>query len=757
MRRFGIRAGRRGIGGGGAVEASAVPTDLGADLVAWYHAADANLTVVSAAFPATLGAAPWAVSGVTVTTGQPGPTGNDAAYVRDVVGQTYRRMYLALRAEGILGRPFEIRGNYRIAGNGKLVLFINVNQDEHIILGDGTHTHSYSNYFPEDSWVYTGAADGNGWRPLRFRFNGEITDAQFTTLTLAAAEWATLPAAAVSTSDGYDLADLEIIQRYPTAWADSGPNGADVTAVAATAPNYHAPADPNGYVASAANIWWPYTGQKYFSGDNASVCAALSGTQPCTVIVHCRRIPMTVENTVSWLLKATASSGNNFQLGWTNGNETADTIKTYAGLPGVTGPQSTICPDCENNFLIFRTSEDGTTGRLDIGDTYGLTEFAAATALSRGTMTSYQIGVAAGAVTDYVIVDRVLSNAEVLEQIRGMTALLGGQAALDTFVLCDGTTIKTKSKRMPLPWVDDVPFLSAPAAAGAPLLMIGGDIHGSTGRDKVYRSPDLGVNWAEIVQTVPIPETCAGCGFPYRYGGVDYIYVACTDVRVGGKSNGLWRCRADSDQKSWTEVGAGADWTGFKQGSFMVPDPDGGPIYHVGGQSDLLDYTTATNRQFKSEDGGDTWTEMAAAPWTARMAMGAWLPLFAGKVQMGNGARYSGSGAFHDVYTDWWSFDPTSETWTQEMAQVPWPNGAYGSGAWLDYIPCGTELNVTGGLQQRKIWRTVGADVTKWIQLWPIPLNTAHAEQAAVTGSGATTKSYTVMADNRVCREWSRP
>ncbi len=726
----------------------AVLPDGRADLLAWYHTGDADLTETLVTLPATLADPAWVEYNVTHTPGLAGPLGgNHADQVRDVNGTTYRRMYVAdLVARGLIAGPLEIEFDYRCDGAGIVNWFaVGAGTSWEVqFYADGTTAVSWGNYFPEDLWSAVRQSYGGGWYHGHIRGDIEPT-AVFTALTIAPASWHVEPPPG-DPANGFVVDNIVFRQRYATGLRDRGPNAAHTTALAATAPAVRRITDGFGYLGQNSYVYWPGAAQRYLETADAVLCAGASGNQPLTILMLLRRIPRSVDNVQNYWLRFEASVGNHFEIGTTAGSEVANSLHLYAGMVGVTGAEALVALDCETNIVGVVTNPAGTEVSIYLLNSGAARLIAGPTPLARGTMASMRLGVSASAVADWAIFGAALSVPEMLLQATGIASLAGGQSELDRFEFWDGTRLVTRSRYDAITWADDFGILNVDGV----YYKFGGAEGGVTPSNAVHKSEDNARTWTLVPQVMPFPASMAVSAWLQTVAGVRYVYVGVTAVNAPGLC-GVRRCPAGVTLDTWEDpCPLGVPWATHRQSSIgFVPNPDGtGTIYHFGGQSDLTDWTTATNAQYRSDDGGASWVALPNAPWSPRMGMGALLPLFKARLRMLHGGQYAGFGAFHALFDDQWSFEPGPDVWTLNLLHTP-----FVPSAWVNYYLVGDDLVTTGGIAVRRAWRTEDfAD--DWTQLWPMPLNVAHAASAGMLVQGEL-MALEGMADNHVWRFWS--
>ncbi len=221
--------------------------------------------------------------------------------------------------------------------------------------------------------------------------------------------------------------------------------------------------------------------------------------------------------------------------------------------------------------------------------------------------------------------------------------------------------------------------------------------------------------------TVHVPAPVAGFSANVTSGTAP-LPVSFIDLSSGSPTGRAWFFGDENYTQPWTEVIAGAGWSGRSyQSSVVLPD---GSIVLIGGidngGSDKTDV-------WRSTDKGATWTEVNANPgWTIRGDQSSVVLPDGSIVTMGGG------------YNDTWRSSDNGATWTEVNASAGWTGRSYLSSVAL---PDGSIVILGGNAYpgwDNDVWRSTDDGAT-WIEM------TAGAEWA-----GRYSQSAVAMADGSI-------
>lgn len=197
------------------------------------------------------------------------------------------------------------------------------------------------------------------------------------------------------------------------------------------------------------------------------------------------------------------------------------------------------------------------------------------------------------------------------------------------------------------------------------LLLIGGwgtpggwGVGNDVTTNEVFKSDDDGETWQELLAHDDDPPTeGAGARFPrvhtasvFRHK--QWIYVIGGDYET--MHSAVWR---SLDGETWERVAASS---AFGTRTLQYFASYGGNIYIMGGTTDVNEPGDHLADVWRSTDDGMTFTELAAPPWSARMAGGQALVEHKGLLYLIGGGIYNST-----KYDGIWTFDGT--TWTEVL------------------------------------------------------------------------------------------
>lgn len=696
-----------------------VPTQLKSN-VAWWLADEEKgyVTRVGVSVPDVLTAwtNPNNDQGLVVSGGD--VDSRDDACVYRVVekdGSGYR--WLASKPDGYIGGPCKLELHYKSVNGASLwVSDGSVFFPEFEFGPDGRGRIGKHPYAAADNSWFKVSPAANGFHKVELWFQGAHLR---TTLALSTVSNGTVPPAG-DARKGVQLYGVKFSQHYAIALQDLSSGGAHLIGAPATAPFFQPANEPAGLLFGGSCLWQPEDAPKYLATTNAALCAALSGTSPCTVLALVRRQWCRGESAApAAFLQAVAATGNDYTIGFASGGGAGAGNQLYAGVSGKSGPQARKPSDTEWNVVAVINS--GTAAAIYLLDDAGTTCVAESAAVARGSMASVRLCTQRSAVREMAVWSEALTLPVAQAQALGMIARAGGQEALNRVETVDGISIETRTKSAPYHWRDD----SGVAFFNGACWIVAGAVETVRNSSDVWKSTDYGATWTEVPQGKPFAPSQGAAAFAMTLGGTPYLYyVACYENRGGDQS--IYR---STDGSNWVRVCEAPPWrNNFGLAVGML----GSDLYVMGGQTKGRDPESAVNHVYKSADGGATWTRLPDAPWRPRMACGPMLSTWQGKLWLVHGGTYSGfSGKPSEKFDDVWSFDGIA--WTRVLEHTPWPGSLWSTNFVLD-----DDLFIMAGWaadgDHRLLWRT--RDGIHWQASFPLPWGLAHESCATATDRG---------------------
>lgn len=292
-----------------------------------------------------------------------------------------------------------------------------------------------------------------------------------------------------------------------------------------------------------------------------------------------------------------------------------------------------------------------------------------------------------GEIADLVIAESVLSANDALDTMNWLFAMY---VARSTKFTREATLV---------PWFarDGAGLLASKTTPY--IFMVGGWNNtapwaGSRVTNEIWRAPvsDLVNGWVLLHAYDSNPPTSGPTAcFPpqhtagwlmHTHNGQEYIYSIGSDIYnnqagpvPGGTGTGnsnVWRAAVlfDGSLGQWELVTTTALFGPIVL--HMVASFQNS-IFVMGGQTNIADNNTASNKVFRSDDGGKTWIRLADAPWPARGMVYDPVELN-GLLILAGGGRYAAPRVY---YSDVWAFDGTS--WIRLVANAPWFPRIYGT------------------------------------------------------------------------------
>ena len=230
------------------------------------------------------------------------------------------------------------------------------------------------------------------------------------------------------------------------------------------------------------------------------------------------------------------------------------------------------------------------------------------------------------------------------------------------------------------------------------IVLMGGEVSGSSYQSDVWRSTDKGATWTQMT---------ASAGWSARHDQSSVVMPGGSIVLMGGYGNGgpkndVWR--STDKGATWTKMTASPGW-GWRYGHTSVAMPDGS-IVLMGGSTD--DYHQK-NDVWRSTDNGAEWTLVnASAGWTARYRHTS-VVMPDGSIVLMGGKNISGP------KNDVWRSTDKGATWTQMTSSAGW-TARYGHTSVA--MPDGS-IVLMGGIStgnKNDVWRSTDNGAT-WTQM----------------------------------------